>query len=363
MYRYSRGQSGQNSLPRPTWGSGSHGTRAASPEPGVASTGVAGTSLGSSNDAPKERMGTTQQDEAILNLEAELEQLRSVCASKDQRIAELSRTDTPAGRLKRDIRNLSSELHNARRQLKESLAEIQELQAQLSRAEAGASGREGSSHDAVSHDAGDSPISRAAGDSAPTSSGASASRGSGVDKSNGAGADRANLRERIAELSEENRQLRETVVQLKGLEGVHHASQPSGASTQRSVEPCGNGAMGGRENTGTFSSSAARQAYISGQPPAGSSAQVAAAPNPQQEEPVKTVVYSSANPENAATIGPTMLQGVGTVDGVASIAKVLLQRIHSSVCCVRRPGVPGQAHVLPTAGQMPMIGVGMPSNM
>jgi len=356
MYRYSRGQSGQNSLPRPAWGSG--GNRAVSPEPGPVSAGAAGTQLGNSAEAPKERVGTTQQDEAILTLEAELEQLRSVCASKDQRIAELSRTDTPAGRLKRDIRNLAGELHNTRRQLKESMGEVQELQAQLSRAEAGVTGREGV-HDPANTDSGDSPTSRAAGDSAPAPSGTSASRGSG-DRSSGAGADRANLRERISELMEENRQLRETVVQLKGLEGTQHASQPSGVSTQRSSEPSfASSAKGAKDGVHAFSSSAARHSYLSGQPPAGSSAQVAAAPNPQQEETVRQVVYSTANLENAATIGPTMLQGVGTVDGVNSIAKILLQRIHSSVCAVRRPGVAAQQNGPQAVGQLSMIGVGM----
>jgi len=358
MYRYSRGQTGQNSLPRPAWGSGGHGTRASSPEPGTVAAGAAGAVLGSSNDAPKERVGTTQQDEAILTLEAELEQLRSVCSSKDQRIAELSRTDTPAGRLKRDIRNLASELHNTIRQLRESVAEIQDLQAQLSRAESSVSGREGGNHDAASHDTADSPSSRVAGDSAPAPSGSSASRGS-----SGAGADRANLRERIAELSEENRQLRETVVQLKGSEGMHHARQPSGASTQRSAESSfGSGTMSGKDNSSAFATTASRQSYLASQPPSGSSAQVAAAPNPQQEEPLRQVVYSSANTENTATIGPTMLQGVGTVDGVASVAKVLLQRIHSSVCAVHRPGIPAQSYAS-AAGQLPMIGVGMPPNI
>jgi len=311
-----------------------------------------GTPLGGSSDASKERVGTTQQDEVILTLEAELEQLRSVCASKDQRIAELSRTDTPAGRLKRDIRNLASELHNTRRQLKESMAEVQELQAQVSR----------SSFDGTSNDAVDSPSSKAMGDALPASSGSNALRGSGVDRNNGAGADRANLRERITELMEENRQLRETVLHMKGSEGLHHTRQPSGASTQRSSEtPFGSAALGGKE-AGALSNPASRQPYLGGQSPTGSSAHVSAAPYAQQEEAPRQVLYSSANTDNFATIGPTVLKGVGAVDGVASIAKVLLQRMHSSVCAVRQPGVPGQ-QLGPPAGQLPLVGVGIHQNM
>merc|ERR1711920_867937 len=56
----------------------------------------------------------------------------------------------------------------------------------------------------------------------------------------------------------------------------------------------------------------------------------------QHEEPLRQIVYSTVHTENTATIGPTTLQGVGTVDGVASVAKILLQRIHSSVCAAHR---------------------------
>merc|ERR1740121_2275750 len=74
--------------------------------------------------------------------------------------------------------------------------------------------------------------------------------------------------------------------------------------------------------------------------PAGVGVPAAAAPV-QQEESVRQIVHSNHHAENTATIGPTTLQGVGTVDGVASVAKILLQRIHSSVCAAhRRPQGP-----------------------
>ncbi|CAK0853357.1 unnamed protein product [Prorocentrum cordatum] len=61
--------------------------------------------------------------EVILQMEQEIAELRSACARKDQRIAELARADTPAGRLRRDVRQLAGELHRARRRL----GELQEL--------------------------------------------------------------------------------------------------------------------------------------------------------------------------------------------------------------------------------------------
>mmetsp|Transcript_92745 Transcript_92745/g.160518 ORF Transcript_92745/g.160518 Transcript_92745/m.160518 type:complete len:381 (-) Transcript_92745:159-1301(-) len=226
------------------------------------------------------------------------------------------------------------------------------------------------------------------------------------------GADRSSqLRDRISELTEENRQLRETVVQLKaapppreqtsGLtDGLHHARQPSGASTQRASEPTpasgaqqtsGSGASGapsGQSGTQSGGGSGIRQQYsqqasglqaVSASTAAegtraatansvssasGTSAQASTA----QEEPLRQIVYSSANSELTATIGPTTLQGVGTVDGVAMVAKVLLQRIHSSVCAAHRRAppptmaasmaAPGQPTAQP--GQLAMVGM-MPS--
>lgn len=390
MYRYSRGQPGQGSLPRPAWGSGggSHGARTASPEPGGLTGSAAGTPLGGGGTEPaKERLAGSSQDEVILQLENELLELRNACSWKDQRIAELSRTDTPAARLKRDIRHLASELHHTRKELSESVRELQEFRSQQERGEPG-------SATAAPRDTIDSP-------SATTAS------SGGAGGSNGAGAGRTGtqLRGRIVELEEENRSLRESVVTLKaqGLadsvqhQGQGHARQPSGASTQRAAEPqaplpssvnvAQSAASANTANAPGWSSGDARQQYMSQQqagaalqapspstvapstPSAGAPMPAQQAPPVQvqaapaaQEEPLRQIVYSTANAEHAATIGPTMLQGVGTVDGVAMVAKVLLQRIHSSVCAAHRRAQPPMTGNLGPGGipqqlmmsQMPM---------
>mmetsp|Transcript_32791 Transcript_32791/g.52309 ORF Transcript_32791/g.52309 Transcript_32791/m.52309 type:complete len:376 (+) Transcript_32791:40-1167(+) len=373
QYRYSRGQPGQGSLPRPAWGSGSgsHGARTASPEPGGISTGNAGAlGSGATIDQPK----GTPQDEVILQLEHELNELRNHLAWKDQRIAELSRTDTPAARLKRDIRHLASELHRTRKELSESVREAQDLRAQLERGEANGSGRDGAQRDIV-----DSPSAATTGNAGGNANNAGRASAPGGDRG-------TQLRGRIVELEEENRQLRETVVQLNQMKAPSlndqqhqsHVRQPSGASTQRAAEPppsalqplsSGSSGTTGSSFTGTH---AARQPYMNQQaatlPAVAANTSAVSTPSVApttsmvvQEEPVRPTVYSSQNMEHTTTIGPTTLQGVGTVDGVAMVAKVLLQRIGSSVCAAHRrpqqtmgaPHAPGQLGSM-MMHQMPM---------
>lgn len=277
----------------------------------------------------KERLAANSQDEVILQLENELVELRNACSIKDQRIAELSRTDTPAVRLKRDIRHLASELHHARKELSESMREIADLKNQLERGEAG-----------DRREISDSPSATNNNAAGTTSGGTNSSAGR-------AGGDRGSqLRGRIIELEEENRSLRDTVVQLKA-DSLHqsHARQPSGAgpSTQRAAEPSSQASAAAATGPGgAAGTAAARQGYAALQAPTpGTMASSPGSGTPtsataMQEEPLRQIVYSSASPELAATIGPTMLQGVGTVEGVHMVAKVLLQRIHSSVCAPHR---------------------------
>jgi len=374
QYRYSRGQTGQGSLPRPAWGSGSHGTRATSPEPG------GGASAPPSNGAegPKERLGSgvPPQDEVILQLENELMELRNACQWKDQRIAELSRSDLPVARMKRDIRILAADLHHTRKQL----AELQE--SQNNRSEVGVTSRDINTV-SLGRDIADSPSAGGVGEAVVS--------GSGAVRGVSGSADRANersLRESIAQLQDENRQLKETVARLQmapAHDGLHHARQPSGASTQRSSEssqphPTGTGAMPGLAAGGYRSSdpgpAAQRGGYLAqgpGQPVAGGTGpaqgtQAAAAPQaPQEEQQVFQTVYSTVHTEHTATIGPTALQGIGTVDGVSSVAKVLLSRIGSSVCAAhRRPvnaAMPGAGGQPLQPGQIPMVMVGLPQGM
>jgi len=293
QYRYSRGQTGQGSQPRPA----------------------------------------SSQDEVILQLESELLELRNACAWKDQRIAELSRGDAPAGRLRRDVRLLAAELHRARRQLSESLGERQELQQQRGRGEAVAG-------------------AGAAVDSSP-SAGACASRG-GAER----GSERS-LRESIGQLQEENRQLKDTVARLQTPPlpdgGLHRASEPA--------QPHLPG-LGGGYRSSDPGPLLPRAGHLLGQAGAGGPAAGPPAAGVPQEEQFFQIVYSTVRTELTATTGPRTLQGVGTLDGAASIAKVLLSRIGSSVCSGHRrpagaPGAPVAGQPL-QPGQMPMVMVGMP---
>lgn len=327
QYRYSRGQSGQSSLPRPAWGSGNHGARAASPEPG----GNAGASVNSGGEPAKAR--EERPDEVILQLENEVAALSNACSVKDQRIAELSRTYTPVARLKRDVRQLSAELHATRKQLSESVSEQQKLQAQLSGGEtSGALGR-----DAVA-----APVN----DMVESPAGVGRGADIGVDRANTSASNSSekqlrDVMERLTNLEEENCQLREALAAAKvapsrdqNFYTLHHTRQSSGASTQRTTEPQNMPGAGGGFRA-TDLNVAIRSSYMVAQ-----LASAGSAPTPgglvgagvQQEEPVRSIVYSTAHLEHAKTLGPTMVQGVGTVDGVSSVAKVLLQRIHSSVC-------------------------------
>eukprot|EP00928_Gymnodinium_smaydae_P024004 TRINITY_DN19574_c0_g1_i2.p1 TRINITY_DN19574_c0_g1~~TRINITY_DN19574_c0_g1_i2.p1 ORF type:complete len:336 (+),score=92.93 TRINITY_DN19574_c0_g1_i2:120-1127(+) len=328
MYRYSRGQSGHGSLPRPAWGGGgSSHARAQSPEPaGLASSGgaaaaaggergngaAAGGSSGASAAAAAAEPPRERQDEAILQLENELIELRNACAWRDQRIAELSRVDVPVPRLKHDIRVLAGELRNTRKQLAETIAEKRELSSRLRKAE----GRPDAS--------GGGPVETIS--VTPGVGASSAASGAG----GASGADRTALRERerIAELTDENRRMREMIAQL--------TMQASASAQRASMEQVvGVAAHPGNPGAGVVAGASG------GLPAAG-----AMAPVPtglQGVGPVEQIVYSSASPEHAATIGPTALQGVGVVENVSDLAKVLLTRIPASVCSMHRRA----------AGQMP----------
>jgi len=382
MYRYSRGQPGQGgSLPRPAWGAG--GGRATSPEPGSASGGGGGVgATGGSNEPDKDRLETAaSQSEVIRQLENELMELRNACAWKDQRIAELSRTDVPVARLKRDVRLLAAELHHTRKELSESVRELQEYQGQLSHGDGDGN--------APSRDVLEGLATGGGAPATPTA-GSSAGRGS---KDRGSGQDRsAQLSDRIAELAEENRQLKDQCkalqvqqiaaqaqapasvdaapVREQSFDSLLHNRQPSGSTTQRvpaqdrEQQPMGSMAPPGSAGPSPTNNQMRPPFRGKSHVPQPSSA-TSMAPVPAHEEPLRQIVYSSARTENIATIGPTVLQGIGTLDGVASVAKVLLSRVQSSICCAahRRPamgmavgmqGQPGQQGQL--MGQM----VGMP---
>mmetsp|Transcript_129897 Transcript_129897/g.289854 ORF Transcript_129897/g.289854 Transcript_129897/m.289854 type:complete len:287 (+) Transcript_129897:80-940(+) len=280
MSRHSRGHSGP--LPRQGWGGGN--TRPASPEP--------------SFDVAKEnRPGGAAQDEAIVALESELAELRSLCARKDQRIAELSRTDTSAARLKHDARTLAAELRKSRRQLGESAAEVQELRTLLL-----------------------------------------AARGEGAAPPEGQDEARAaELRAHLAEMQEENRMLRDALA-ARPPSPPQLGAASLGASRAAAVPP---------PPPLAFPSEVSLPPAAGGSPGGG---QIMGMPT-MEEASTTAVVYSTIHTEKHATIGPTTLQGVGTVDGVSSVAIVLLQRNRASVYTSQNTG---RSMVAP-AGQLQMM--------
>merc|ERR1719221_65824 len=161
------------------------------------------------------------------------------------------------------------------------------------------------------------------------------------------------LRERVAELQEENRQLRDQLKMNPNRDQnvdimQQHARPASGASTQRFPEPlqlhpATSVAVGASVHRVSDQGAPPRMQCMS--VPSNSQPGTATTSNTQvvgtvvaaqHEEPLRQIVYSTVHTENTATIGPTPLQGVGTVDGVASVARILLQRIHSSVCAAHR---------------------------
>lgn len=329
QHRYSRGQSGsgQGSLPRPAWNSGNHGTRTASPEPGANANG---TPLGGGSEATKAR--EERPDDVIAQLENEVSALSNACAAKDQRIAELTRTDTLVGRLKRDVRLLAAELHATRKQLSESVSEQEKLKSQSSSGKLGsASGLDGA---AAANEVVDSP----SGGNSGADTGVSILERERHLKE---------MMERFSLVEEENRQLKEALAQTRiaapsreqSNDNVLHTRQSSGASTQRVSELAsqqqqqqhGGMTAGYRGSDPLAARYVVGQHGFAGHAPAPLGGLVT--PGGQREEPVRAVLYSSHNLDNAMTLGPTMVEGVGTVDGVASVAKLVLQRCRSSVYC------------------------------
>lgn len=250
--------------------------RSASPDAGGLPLPIAG-------DASKE-LPISSQDEVILQLENELVELKNACAAKDQRIAELSRNDGQMGRLKRDVRALASELHEAQKQLGETMSELQDL-------------RGGRSEVMASPYAGASDNERM-------------------------------LQDSVTQLQDENWQLKETLARLQM--GESEMWQQSHISMQR---PADQVMMQAPVVGAQRSMNPGPARGYQGQPPVG--APVVA------EEQVFQVVYSTTRTEKTVTLGPTTLQGVGTVDGVNSVAKLLLSRLQSSICSAqRRPMMP-----------------------
>eukprot|EP00927_Polykrikos_kofoidii_P026264 TRINITY_DN23416_c0_g1_i1.p1 TRINITY_DN23416_c0_g1~~TRINITY_DN23416_c0_g1_i1.p1 ORF type:complete len:370 (+),score=43.70 TRINITY_DN23416_c0_g1_i1:66-1112(+) len=341
MYRYSRGQSGsgQGSVPRPAWGSsGGHG-RATSPEPGggtatqAASGPAAGAGVDKSLSVGAGTETQSRHDEVMMQLENELLESRNACAWKDQRIAELSRTEAPSTRLKRDIRILVSELHVTRKKLSDTQQELQKARDGFRDT---GEGLEPSG--AASAAGGEAPSPTASGVREPGES-------LGVGRERVGSVDRSKEQFKISDLLEENRQLRERLVAYQaahrpsGLStpGGHLEGFESGQHHHHSRVPSG---VGGRNSDAPplppqgYSSSGAPRPTYSG----------TGQNTPIPEEIVRPTVYSSAPwSEQFQTLGAVVIPNIGTYKGVREMAAMLQKRIDSSVLCVEKRHVPEPA--------------------
>lgn len=303
MQRYSRGLSGQGGSTRSSWSSGA--VRAASPEPG--GNTVLTADVGVSN----ERL-ISAPNEVLQDLEKENLELKNLLQLKDQRIAELSRSDTHTLRLKKDIRMLAAELHDTRKQLRESNALVEDFRVQRAKLQ---------THRPT------------------TESSTSTEALDGKEVVRPSPADRA-AATAFVELEAENQRLRLYVndlqLELAKLHPQHldslrasvAAQQPRPLDLQNSI------------SSTTGSTRPASSLY-----------------QDHDDEYGEMVVYSSQRCEHATRLGRMMLQGLGIVEGSSHAAKVLLSRINSSVYC--RQAAPSQAQGLMSLGQMQMRHSGM----
>lgn len=224
--------------------------------------------------APEQRRPSLQErsspQEVVLQLEAEIRRLRSALDSKDRRIAELSRPDAKETRTKRDLRLLAGELRDAKRRFADESRRWQEERSQL--------------HDALAQ----LQVGGKLQAQTPVGAGGFADAGGPP----------------------------QAVATTMHPHGTTMAATPAAAE--------------GRPHTPTAATSqaspqAAASAVAAGAVPA------AVAVAPAVEELVRPVLYSTFHEEHAATVGRQELLGVGIVEGAASVAKVLLQRVNGSV--------------------------------
>lgn len=196
--------------------------------------------------------------------------------------------------------------------------------------------------------------------------------------------ERISAQDRIVEVEDENRLLREEVAELKARAAVQVVQaapvdemldvprfiQPSSASTQRSSDqtPSHMAQSISLPQPTTFTNGSVMSGSSLGMPQRTTSNSQSQYPASHgwglvpgtaavtgitalEEPPTRQCVYSSSCTENTSTLGPIMMQNIGTVDGVASVAKVLLQRNKSSVLAANR-------HTLPAVGMMSQVNSG-----
>lgn len=265
-------------------------------------------------------------------MEQELKQLRSECAYKDQQIADLKRAEVSTARIKKDMRQLVGSLHEARKELwRRRLEQQDSASASRDSAEGESPGRP---RPGQAEDAGQAALV--------------VSLQQELRDARQLSDDRAAL---IARFEDENGRLKQSVdglqsqVQSQQLQQPHQ--QPQAQQPQQTRQPSGVSAQ--KPTTADSPHTFTTVAGISAGTTVGTSA-AAAAPRavpylgglstpggqvvtilPDQHEQLQPFVYSNLQ-DHGATVGVISLQGIGTVDGVASAAKVLLQRIQSSVC-------------------------------
>jgi len=310
MYRSAqRGQS----FPKASWNA--HGARASSPEPSPSEVPL----------EPKESRSLTPSGEvpsreSVLALQQELQELRNSCAIKDQKIGELQKSDASVSRLKREIREFAEVLHEKRKELSHAHAHHARLQAM----------------------AGDprAPLHQEPKDIVDTAGQPIADDGD------------ARAQERIAQLQEENRQLRERLTSVhsqrerrneQGNLGIpvsspqHRAASRDGSFDSRNFSrPPDNmnngGGYGNATNPPALNSAMGGMRYPNIPGAFGNmGASLATGNATRVDDGIQPEVYSSMEPNRASTLGQIPLQGVGMVNGASGVAKILLQRLGSSV--------------------------------
>jgi hypothetical protein len=250
--------------------------------------------------------------------EQELQDLRNSCALKDQKILEMQKSDASASRLKREIRELAEVLHQKRKELSYAHAERARLQQAVN----------GNQR---------TPMHQEPRDLVESSGTALTNDSDG------------RTQDRINSLQDENEQLRQRIALVHaqserrndpGNLGLpvsspqHCAASREGSYDSRSFRrPEGN--MSGYGNA---TSPAAANGTMGGSryptiPGAlgGNLAMIAGNNAIPVDDPQRPLVNSSMDHNTASSLGQVPLQGVGMVEGASGVARVLLQRLGSSV--------------------------------
>lgn len=285
-------------------------------------------------------MAPSAQEESIMQLEQELLEVRNAMALKDMMVSELMKDDASAPRLKREIRALAEELHHTRKELSQSMMDLQELQTQLNHENKDGSG------------------------AGPRDVVESATPAVDAERMSGLQAENRELREKVSAVQAQLQQRSQNESALIAFPSTspqnanHQWTAPREAgydtgvfrpnpSLQRMGDYAGTGPgvsvatgqnLGGAE-TG-MNGLAQHNRYASIGSGGSNSMQGTGVLQLPVDDSCQPIVYSSLHHGTDSTLGHTHLQGIGVVDGAAAVAKILLGRMTSSVMTTpqqRRP--------------------------